>query len=433
MKLMIQKTKVKQTEIRVIPENWELTKLSNAIDINPNRLLKKGVSAKKVSMDCLATFNKKIQSFEYSNFTGGSKFINGDTLMARITPCLENGKISFVDILNNDEVGFGSTEFIVLSKKENKTINEFVYYLSISPFLRDNAIQSMTGTSGRQRVQTDLFGDVEIPLPSLPEQQAIAKILSDLDDKIELNKKMNQTLEEIGKNLFKRWFIDFEFPNEKGQPYKLSGGKMVYNEELKKRIPKGWNVDKLEKLSKIQPGYAFKSDDFIIDGIKVIKIRNIQNNTVDLDSSDHISVDLFNNTDKKFYLSSGDIIIAMTGAELGKIGVFPKIKEIMVLNQRVGKVVSNKAIMYLYLNTNELQELMKGISSTSSAQGNISNIDIEKVMIPIPNNIEFNKYNDSLTLLFNRIVDNLGQNIILSNIKDSLLPKLMSGKIRVKY
>jgi len=430
---MIQKTKVKQTEIRVIPENWELTKLSNAIDINPNRLLKKGVSAKKVSMDCLATFNKKIQSFEYSNFTGGSKFINGDTLMARITPCLENGKISFVDILNNDEVGFGSTEFIVLSKKENKTINEFVYYLSISPFLRDNAIQSMTGTSGRQRVQTDLFGDVEIPLPSLPEQQAIAKILSDLDDKIELNKKMNQTLEEIGKNLFKRWFIDFEFPNEKGQPYKLSGGKMVYNEELKKRIPKGWNVDKLEKLSKIQPGYAFKSDDFIIDGIKVIKIRNIQNNTVDLDSSDHISVDLFNNTDKKFYLSSGDIIIAMTGAELGKIGVFPKIKEIMVLNQRVGKVVSNKAIMYLYLNTNELQELMKGISSTSSAQGNISNIDIEKVMIPIPNNIEFNKYNDSLTLLFNRIVDNLGQNIILSNIKDSLLPKLMSGKIRVKY
>src|SRR3989344_8121431 len=183
------KSKFKQTEIGMIPEDWEELKLSEAIEINPKRELKKGVSAKKVPMDCLSPFNKKIQSFEVSKFSDGSKFTNKDTLMARITPCLENGKTAFVDILKEDEVGFGSTEFIVLSGKNGKTINTFVYYLSISPQLRKEAIKSMTGTSGRQRVQNDLFGDIELVIPPINEQTSIAKILSDLDSKIELNQR----------------------------------------------------------------------------------------------------------------------------------------------------------------------------------------------------------------------------------------------------
>src|SRR3989344_4634736 len=227
---MSQKSKFKETEIGMIPEDWEELKLSEAIEINPKRDLKKGVSAKKVSMDCLNPFNKKIQSFEVSKFSGGSKFINGDTIMARITPCLENGKTAFVDILSDEEVGFGSTEFIVLSGKKGKTTNAFVYYLSISPQLRKEAIKSMTGTSGRQRVQNDLFEGIEVVIPPLPEQSTIAKILSDLDSKIELNHKMNKTLEAIGQVIFKRWFVDFEFPNEKGKPYKSSGGEMVDSE-----------------------------------------------------------------------------------------------------------------------------------------------------------------------------------------------------------
>src|SRR3989344_7848844 len=186
---MSQKSKFKETEIGMIREDWKELKLFEAIEKNPKRELKKRVSAKKVPMNCLSTYNKKIQSFEVSKFSGGSKFINGDTIMARITPCLENGKTAFVDILSDNEVGFGSTEFIVLSGKKGKTTNDFVYYLSISPQLRKEAIKSMTGTSGRQRVQNDLFEDIEIIIPSINEQSAIAKILSDLDSKIELNQR----------------------------------------------------------------------------------------------------------------------------------------------------------------------------------------------------------------------------------------------------
>ena len=203
-------------------------------------------------MQKLIEFKRKIDGFELSEFKGGSKFQNEDTLMARITPCLENGKTAYVDILEDNEIAFGSTEFIVLSGKDNLTRNDFVYYLAISPKIRRIAIQSMTGTSGRQRIQADLLGDVEIGIPSLEEQTSIAKILSDLDSKIELLQKQNKTLEAIGQAIFKHWFVDFEFPNEEGKPYKSSGGEMVFNEELGKEIPKGWVVKELGDFVDVQ-------------------------------------------------------------------------------------------------------------------------------------------------------------------------------------
>ena len=427
---MKQKSKFKETEIGIIPEDWQELKLLEAMEINPKRELKKGVSAKKVPMDCLSPFNKKIQSFEVSKFSGGSKFINEDTLMARITPCLENGKTAFVDILIDEEVGFGSTEFIVLSGKKGKTTNAFVYYLSISPQLRKEAIKSMTGTSGRQRVQNDLFEEIEVVIPTLPEQSAIAKILSDLDAKIELNQQMNKTLESIGQAIFKRWFIDFEFPNDKGKPYKSSGGEMVESEFWK--IPKGWTIGKLGELGKIQPGFAFKSKDFLENGIGLAKIKNIQPPIVDFNFESYISEELYNKSSNKFYLCSGDILIAMTGAKIGKIGIIPKIENKILLNQRVGKVESdNKFLMYLILNTTEIQGLINGGSSASSAQGNISNSDIDNFNYLIPNEKFLQKINMIINGLFIRIIDNLGEIQTLSQIRDSLLPRLMSGKIRV--
>src|SRR3990167_1625155 len=191
-------------------------------------------------------FKRKISNFSIKEFKGGSKFRNKDTLFARITPCLENGKTAFVDILYNGEIGFGSTEFIVLSAKEEKTDSYFVYYLSRSPEIRKVAIKSMTGTSGRQRVENEVFDTIIINLPPVSEQSSIAKILSDLDSKIELNQQMNKTLESIGHAIFKHWFVDFEFPNEKGKPYKSSDGKMA-NSEFG-QIPNGWKIGELQDL-----------------------------------------------------------------------------------------------------------------------------------------------------------------------------------------
>ena len=225
---------------------WKEEIFSDAINVNPTRVLKKEKKAKFVSMTDLHPFNKIIQGYGFRDFSGGSKFINNDTLMARITPCLENGKTAFVDILDKGETGFGSTEFIVLSAKEGKTTPHFVYYLATSPLIRPTVIKSMTGTSGRQRADSDIFNQISINLPSIPEQEAIVNILKSLDDKIELNQQMNNTLEQIGQAFFKRWFVDFEFPDEEGEPYRSSGGEMV-DSELGE-IPKGWKVGRLEGI-----------------------------------------------------------------------------------------------------------------------------------------------------------------------------------------
>lgn len=124
-------------------------RLFEYIDINPKETLPKGTFAKKISMDKLQPFCREVLEYELSEFSGGAKFRNGDTIMARITPCLENGKTAMVNILEANEVGFGSTEYIVFRAKKGLTIPDFVYYLVCSSFVREPAIKSMVGSSGR--------------------------------------------------------------------------------------------------------------------------------------------------------------------------------------------------------------------------------------------------------------------------------------------
>src|SRR5690554_6735726 len=150
---------------RSIPKGWVETTLGEIAIINPRESIKKGEIATNIPMAYLDSFSKKIQSFEIKEFKGGTKFRNGDTLLARITPCLENGKTAYVDILNEDEVGFGSTEYIVIREKKDFSDKHFLYYLSTSPLLREIAIKVMTGTSGRQRVQTDVLINRKLNIP----------------------------------------------------------------------------------------------------------------------------------------------------------------------------------------------------------------------------------------------------------------------------
>ena len=256
--------------------HWREYSLRDAIELNPKRELKKGTLAKFVKMEHLQPFNRSVDDFEIKEYSGGAKFKNEDTIMARITPCLENGKTGYVKFLVNSEVAGGSTEFIVLTGKEGVTIPSFVYYLAISDDIRDKAIKSMTGTSGRQRVDNDLFGSIKVKIPTIPEQETIAKILSDFDNKIELNNKMNRTLEQMTQAIFKHWFIDFEFPNENGKPYKSSGGKMVYSEMGK--IPEGWKISVFNDLINCTIGGDWgkeKEEGNYINRVKVIRGTDI--------------------------------------------------------------------------------------------------------------------------------------------------------------
>ncbi|WP_300620956.1 restriction endonuclease subunit S [uncultured Fusobacterium sp.] len=416
-----------------LKEGWRRVRLGDVIDFNPKETLKKNTMSKYVEMAQLQCFARNIIGYSFKEYKGGTKFRNGDTLLARITPCLENGKTAFVDILEEDEVGFGSTEYIVLRKKEGYTDENYIFYLAISDLFRQIAIKSMTGTSGRQRVQTEVLKNSEIVIPEVNIQKKIASILSLLDEKIELNRKINQNLEETAQTLFKRWFIDFEFPNEEGKPYKSSGGKMIESEIGK--IPEGWRVGKLGEFIKIQNGYAFKSKDFLNKGdIGIIKIKNISNKIIDILNTDFISNDICKEVEDKYLVNNGDILIAMTGAEIGKIGIVPQNNKQLYLNQRVGKIVEvmngGKEYSYFHLNQKKYQELIF-LKSSGSAQPNISASEIENIEIIFPTLNLLNKFKDLTTENFFKIIYNLGEIEYLLKIRDYLLPRLMNGEISV--
>ncbi|WP_373745932.1 restriction endonuclease subunit S, partial [Neisseria dentiae] len=172
---------------------WRECSLSEIAEINPTEKLAKNTVAPKISMENLQPFTKKPNGQSLEKYNGGTKFRNGDTLLARITPCLENGKTAYVNILKDDEIGFGSTEYIILREKTGLSDKQFLYYFARSDEFREVAIASMTGSSGRQRVQTEVVTQHKFLLPPLPEQKAIADVLSALDDKIDLLHRQNHT------------------------------------------------------------------------------------------------------------------------------------------------------------------------------------------------------------------------------------------------
>ena len=210
---------------------WKEYKLRDFMEFNPKISLKKNTVARKIAMDQLVPHTRDIFSWTFEPYSGGSKFQNGDTIMARITPCLENGKHAFISLLDENEIAFGSTEFIVMRGRKDISDNTFVYYLSKFPSFKETAIKSMVGSSGRQRAQVDVLENLTMLLPPLPEQTIIASILSSLDDKIAVNRRICENLEAQAQALFKNWFVDFV-------PFK--NGKFVESELG--MIPEGWRV-----------------------------------------------------------------------------------------------------------------------------------------------------------------------------------------------
>ena len=185
---------------------WRTIRAADFIDFNPRLSLKKGDIATKVAMDKLKPFTKKIPETEKAEFNSGAKFCNGDTVMARITPCLENGKTAYVDMLDDGEIGFGSTEFIVMRAKTGISDPQFVYYTAISPVFRNVAIKSMVGSSGRQRVQQSVLEELELSVPDLEEQRRIGAFLARIDEKIALNDRINDNLADLLQTIYQDRF-----------------------------------------------------------------------------------------------------------------------------------------------------------------------------------------------------------------------------------
>ena len=310
------------------------------------------------------------------------------------------------------------------------------YFFYILKYLKPNFIAIATNkqTTGLGHVTINDLKKLKIKLPPLEKQKKIASILSSLDDKIELNNRMNKILEEMAQTIFKEWFVNFNFPNKDGKPYKDSGGKMIESELG--AIPEGWKVGTIGEYSKVKSGFAFKSSWWIDRGIPVIKIQNVSSENINIEECSFVDEDKYK-VAEIFRVNAGDLLIAMTGATLGKFAIVPKLKKDALVNQRVGKFflgdepIKKLPFIYSLLKLNLISNMIVSLG-TGSAQPNISPTDIENIKIVYPNENILNKYNKYMKDIFIKIINAKDENQKLASIRDTLLPKLMSGEIKIK-
>lgn len=192
-----------ESELGLVPRGWRVATLADTFDINPTRKLSKGLMASYLDMASLATSGHCVEAPIEREMGSGAKFQNGDTLLARITPCLENGKSAFVDFLADGQIGWGSTEFLVLRPKA--PLPQYLgYLLCRHPAFREYAIQSMSGTSGRQRIQNDVLGRFMLAVPSLEIAAVFAGVIDPIQRSIAANHQSAQTLATLRDTLLPR-------------------------------------------------------------------------------------------------------------------------------------------------------------------------------------------------------------------------------------
>lgn len=359
---------------------WTKKKLSDIVDFNPRETIKKGTIAKKIPMDVLRPFYRDIPYYVEACFSSGMKFRNGDTIMARITPCLENGKTAQVSILNDGEVGFGSTEYIVFRAKEGIADKDYLYYLVCSPEVRELAIKSMVGSSGRQRVQTDVVKNLEIDVPPLVEQEKIGSLLKLFDDKIALNDRINNNLEQQAQTIYSSMFI--EHRQESWSTGQLSDLILVkYGKDHKKLADGNYPVYGSGGIMRYveKPLYTGES--------VLIPRKGTLNNVMYVNEA-------FWSVDTMFYTE--------------------------MLRPNIAKFV------YHFVKSKDLASLNAG-SAVPSMTTNILNA----MQLDIPDEKTLEKFENIVSPMYSAMQENTKESKILANTRDVLLSKLMSGELDV--
>ena len=386
---------------------WRKKQLQEIAFLKPTETLKKGDIAPNIPMANIKEFQRDVVKIDYGEFRGGTKFRNGDTLLAKITPCLENGKTAFVNCLQEDEIGFGSTEFIVLRAKEN--IDErFLYYLSISPEFRKQAISLMEGTSGRKRVNENALKISDFLIPDFEEQRKIANILSAIDDKIQINNQINQELEAMAKILYDYWFVQFDFPDQNGKPYKSSGGKMAYNPEIKREIPEGWRV---KKVGELQIATGKRDANF-----------GTENGKYDFwtTANSPIKANEFSFEGKAILIAgNGNFYVNFTE---GKFEAYQRTYVIQSEDENM--------LIFMYMAClQSVEKLRKG--SNGSIIKYITIGDVNNIASPYNKKV-VNEFVRIYSPLIDLISKNKRQNQELTQLRDWLLPMLMNGQVKVE-
>lgn len=432
---MKQETKFKQTEIGMIPEDWEIKEFSKVLKIK-GRIGWKGYTRQDlVDEGPFVIGGKEINSTRYLNLDE-AKHLSREKFGESPEIKLKKDDILLVTRGNLGEVGFfdGSINeatinpsLVILSEFIEEPL--FLFYYLLSSQGNKNIMGLRSGSSVPAIYQAPLK-KIKYPSPPISEQKAIAKILSDLDSKIELLQNQNKTLEAIGKAIFKRWFVDFEFPNEKGEPYKSSGGKMVESEM--EEIPTGWSTgnlgDKaLTKLSKTGIDNFNEEKTYLATAC-------IENNSI-IDQTNKITID--ERPSRANMQPKPNTVWFAKMKDSKKIIYFDDyckeyLEKFILSTGFAGLDVEENALYYLWcfiLNPNF--EVLKDNLCHGTTMQAINNGNIQKIRILIPTEEDLLKFNNLVKPIFQKSYENSIHTHNLRKIRDSLLPKLMSGKIRV--
>lgn len=337
-----------------------------------------------------------------------------------------NGTIGSLAFYNDEKVMLGKSSAYLNFTSD---INSFYYYYFQLKSIQEKFYNIATGSTIKN-LSLKSIQDFEVPIPEDNEWKPIASVLSSLDAKIELNNRINAELEAMAKTMYDYWFVQFDFPTPSplgegtGEvPYKSSGGKMVYHEDLKREIPEGWQVKNLFDVCKVQYGFPFSTNYFNEDGngVPVIRIRDILENSVTNHSTE-------NNIDVKYLIKKGDLLIGMDG----NFHINYWTVEGCYLNQRVVKL-SETLLPNIYIKYQvEPYIKLREQSVSRTTVGHLSDKDLKAIKILVPSK----KVIESINILYksslNKIIQNKNENQQLSQLRDWLLPMLMNGQVTVK-
>lgn len=376
--------------------DWKIKKLSDIALFNPKESIPKGKIAKKVAMDKLQPFCRDIPEFTLEEFKGGTKFRNGDIIMARITPCLENGKTAKVNILDEDEVGFGSTEYIVFRAIDNVSDADYLYYLICSPTVRNAAIKSMVGSSGRQRVQTDVVENLEISVPSLVEQRKIGALLKAIDDKIAVNNNINKNLEQQAQAIYQQMFID--------------------------NASSDWAEGTLSNIADITMGQSPSGSSYNEDGNGTIFFQGraefgFRFPTVRLYTTEPKRMACANDTLMSVRAPVGDLNVAHTDCCIGR-----------GLAAIHSKNNHQSFVLYTMFSLKKQLDVFNG---EGTVFGSINRSSLNEMPILIPSSEKLAEFEALVAPMDATIRSNYDEICRLDQLRDTLLPKFMSGELDV--
>jgi type I restriction enzyme S subunit len=340
-----------------------------------------------------------------------------------------------VDLYKEDEDAMVSSAYYVFEPKNNEELLPEFLMMWLCRSENDRYIGFISGGDVRGGISWETFCSLPIKVPSIHKQREIVKEYNIIQDRINLNKQLIQKLEETAQTIYKEWFVDFEFPNKNGKPYKSNGGEMVWCDELEKEVPIDWKIVNLGKILDTINGYAFKSEDFKDNGAyPIIKIKNIKAPYVYIQSDTNYYDDKLSGNLQNITANKGDILISMTGSganqinsAVGQVGIY-YYNITSLINQRVCKLQPKKdfysQFLFQFVSSNDIQtELLNG-STGSANQANISPNQIKDLKILIPN--------ENILKAYSRIalsIDNFKSLEMLDKfeeMKDLLLSKLAS-------